>query len=413
MRRAPFRVEAPETVGKVMVESGHERQPRDRGQPGAHAAERAEGDQEGGDGREGVETQAAGGRFDGVDGSLQSAEPLRGQGHQDADRPEEVHESDEGQGDEDGARDGAARVLDLLAHKRRRLEPGQGEGEGRPEDQVPDPKPRSQGRAREFGRRSETRPGHQADGDEGQGRGPAGEGPHVADPFAELQAEQVRHHPERQSQERRDDHVGRAGGQSPPAVTSDVQRVSSREIEDAREVGQVAHPVGPSCHEPREFAEGALAPDVHPPFLRVAGRHLHDRERQWDRHGREGDEPDGQGARTRDAGGGDPLKVDAGGDEVQDDVAEPHDAAEPGGPGGARCGVFRRLHGRVPTRMAKDGRRSLCKARARCKGRRAGAPTTERCTLRASRGGQEDCPGRGPTSRPGARRPSGPLHLDT
>ena len=400
MRRAPPRMDASEACGQIMIDAGDERQAGHRGEPGPDAPQGAEGDEEGGHRGEAGQAEAGGGGVDGVDDSLQTAHLLRRQRHQNAERSQSVDGGDEWQGREDAPRDGAPRVADLLPHERGRLQSGERERDGRPEDQVLHAETGHERDAREVGRRPKTRPGHEPDRQEGQQGGPAREGADVRDPLPELQAEQVRDRPERESQESRDDDVGPAAGQMTPAFPADVQGVQGGEVEHSGEIGEVAHPVGPAGHEGGEVAEGTLAPDVHASFLRVARRHLNDGEREGDRHGQKRQEPDGDRARAGDRRDRHPLQVDPCGDEVQHDVAEAHGAPQLGGVG---RGIVRRHGHGSPRRL--DGRRESMQGEP---GAQARGPGESLYTARSSRGGRAIFPG----TEPGRRTGHAPAALD-
>ena len=105
-----------------------------------------------------------------------------------------------------------------------------------------------------------------------------------------------------------------------------VDEIAGGEIENGREVREVAGPIRPGGHEAGEIAESALAPDVEAPFVRVAGREFHDgkRERQVEEEPRTDPDDDRTGARR--GGGSDPAQADAGDGVEENQIAEAENA---------------------------------------------------------------------------------------
>ncbi len=111
---------------------------------------------------------------------------------------------------------------------------------------------------------------------------------------------------------------------------ADVQRIAGREIQDRGKIWEVAGPINPPGKEAGKVAEGALAPDVHAAFLRVARGKLHDAQRQRNENRSQAEKPDNNGAWPSAGRNRDPAQAERG------DHVEHHQVAETQHPLGLR-----------------------------------------------------------------------------
>ena len=176
------------------------------------------------------------------------------------------------------------------------------------------------------GGRAELHPGDDADHAEQADGDPDAQRAEVAQPFADVEADDVEREREADTEKRKCNEVQRAALQCVPARAADVECVAGGEIEHGGKVGQVAGPVDPAGEECREVAEGALGPEVQAAFLRIARGEFHDAQRQRNEDGEQADDPDDDGTGADAGGDRDPAQAQ-GGDHVEhDEVAEAEDA---------------------------------------------------------------------------------------
>src|ERR1700741_3389054 len=109
-----------------------------------------------------------------------------------------------------------------------------------------------------------------------------------------------------------------------PSAATDEKSVAGCKVEDCREVGKVAGPVGPGGDEAGEISESAFAPDVESTFTGIARGEFQHRQRKRRVKSEPGADPDQDRAGTSGGSGGDPAQADAGDNVEQDEVAEPH-----------------------------------------------------------------------------------------
>jgi hypothetical protein len=322
-------MEGRESLGQETIDAGDVRDARHRSEPGADAAERVHEQDARHQARDAVQAEARLDRRDRLDDALQPAHLSEREGDEDRRGPQVIDDEDDRHRRGDGARHDAARVVDLVPHEGDRFEPGQGEGDGAPEDQPLEIEGGRQVGPVERGERAEAGVRRGAEADQEQAADPAGVRPEVVQPLRHRQPDEVHPGGERQRAQGKDDEVAAVRGQVPEAIPREEQAVAGREVEDAGEVRQVGHPVDPAAEEAARFAERLAAPDVQAPFVGVPRREPDGAPGERHRHGEEADEPDHHDAGAGGGRRGDPLKVDAGGDEEEEDVAEREALPEP------------------------------------------------------------------------------------
>ena len=111
------RVEFAEGGGKIAVETGDEGEAGGGGEIGSGSADVADDDEEGGECGDAIELKAGGSVGDGLGEAVEIGGFAAGNGEQDAKRAEHVAEGDGDAGEEQGAGDVAAGVLDFLGHQ--------------------------------------------------------------------------------------------------------------------------------------------------------------------------------------------------------------------------------------------------------------------------------------------------------
>ena len=173
---------------------------------------------------------------------------------------DDVDHRDHGRGGDQGARDRAARITDLISHERRRLRSGPAERQARPEDDVGQVKGRCERMPVDRRRRPEAPAARQGQRHQQQQPQPARHGPGAVEPLGNGQSTYIQNRADHEDDGREGDEIGRrridtgaAGGE---------QRAAGGEIEHARQERECAGPVGPAGHEARERPEGAPAPRV-------------------------------------------------------------------------------------------------------------------------------------------------------
>ncbi len=121
-----------------------------------------------------------------------------------------------------------------------------------------------------------------------------------------------------------------------PCVLAHEEDVAGGEVEDGREVREIARPVSPGGHEAGEISEGALAPDVESAFAGIAGRKLQHGKGERHVEAEPGANPDDDGTGAGGGGGGDPAQADAGDYIEQNEIAEAEHALRAVGISGLR-----------------------------------------------------------------------------
>ena len=107
-----------------------------------------------------------------------------------------------------------------------------------------------------------------------------------------------------------------------PRALAHEENVAGGEIEDGREVREVAGPVSPCGHEAGKVSEGALAPDVEAAFAGIAGRQFDHGKREGSVETEPGADPDDNGTGAGGGCGGDPAQADAGDHVKQNEITE-------------------------------------------------------------------------------------------
>jgi hypothetical protein len=244
------------------------------------------------------------------------------QGEQQRGGSADVADGEDDAGDEQRERDGAARILDLIAHGRGGLNGAEGEEDGRPEDGI------VEGPVRDKAGSGYVDGGPQAP--EGEGcqeqqcgeRQKAAECADVVEPLAGLDAADVEQGNKGQPEDGKGHVVERIAAESVSARAEGEEHRGGSEVKHAGEEGQVAHPVSPGADEAGEVAEGLAGPDVDAAFFRMARGEFHDRAGKGDEEAEERGHPDDEYAGTGAGGGCDPAYAE------HDDHVEEHEVAE-------------------------------------------------------------------------------------
>src|SRR5580700_5688915 len=165
-------------------------------------------------------------------------------------------------------------------------------------------------------------PGDQSHHDDDAYGNPHGERANVVQPLPDVEADDVHQCGGAEREQREDDVERGVVREVRPCVLTHEENVAGGEVENGREVGKVASPIGPGRHEAGEISEGALAPDVEAAFAGIAGRKLKHAKRERGVEAEPGADPDNDGTGTGGGGGGDPAQTDAGDYVKQNEIAE-------------------------------------------------------------------------------------------
>ena len=187
----------------------------------------------------------------------------------------------------------------------------------------------------EAGGRAELHPRDHSDDAKQRDRQPRSDCPKVAQPLADVEADDVQRQRQSQAEQRKCHEECGTALQSFPFAAADIKSIAGREVKHRGEIGQVAGPVNPSGQKAGEVAEGALAPDIHAAFLGIARGEFEHAQCQRNEDGRQADQPDHQRARSRAGRNRNPAQAQRG------DHVEHHQVAETQDPLGLRRSVRR------------------------------------------------------------------------
>ena len=165
-------------------------------------------------------------------------------------------------------------------------------------------------------------PGNQSHDDDDADWNPHGKCADVVQPLADVESDDVHQRGGAQREQREDDVERGVVRKMLPCVLAHEENVAGSEIEDGREVGEVAGPVSPGGHEAGEVSEGAFAPDVEAAFAGIAGRKLENGKCERRIEAEPGADPDDDRTGASGGGGGDPAQADAGDHVEQNEIAE-------------------------------------------------------------------------------------------
>src|SRR6267154_153780 len=194
--------------------------------------------------------------------AVQRAGLLRRNGNQNAGGAENVDPRDHGRGDRERPRHGASRIADLSTHERGGLRASPGEGYRRPENGVGEAQTRDDRLSSDRGRHPEAPPDRESEDDKHDRLQPARNRPRAVEPFRARQPAHVERDGDAQGGDRKADEIGRRGAHGGIAMARPEQRAAGREVQQAGKERQIGGPVRPAGHEPGEWSEGTLAPDV-------------------------------------------------------------------------------------------------------------------------------------------------------
>ena len=177
---------------------------------------------------------------------------------------------------------------------------------------------------------------------------------HIVQPLAHVEPDDVHQRGRAQGQQRKDNIESRVAGEMLPGRLPHEEHIAGGEVQDGREVGEIARPVRPRGHEPGEVAKGALAPHIESALVRIARGEFQHRKRQRRVEAQPGPNPDDDRTRARGRRRRNPAQADAGDYIKQQQVAEPHNVPGVIGVFGLRGGDAGREKGdvvRLPVRI--------------------------------------------------------------
>src|SRR6202022_570117 len=124
-----------------------------------------------------------------------------------------------------------------------------------------------------------------------------------------------------------------------PGALPYVDDVAGGEIQNRREIGEVAGPVSPGRNESGKISKRLLAPDIKPAFVRIARRQFYDRKSQRGIKEQPCPYPDHNGTGAGGGSRGNPAQANASDHIEQNQVTEAHYALGLAGICGVRDGL--------------------------------------------------------------------------
>jgi hypothetical protein len=183
---------------------------------------------------------------------------------------------------------------------------------------------------REGGGGAEVRPSREAENDDDERGHPHGDGAKVVRPLGKIEAEKIQDGKTGKEEYREADEVDRLSGEMLQRGMKE-EDVAGGEVENTREIREIAGPVHPGAKEAGAFAEGFFSPDVESAFGWESGRKGNYGNGERNVEEQPGAEPDDEGRGTVSGGGSDPAEADASNDIEEEEIAKTHDSRGSGG----------------------------------------------------------------------------------
>ena len=286
------------------------------------------GDEDGGQHSQEAELERDGAKGNGVEDAALGVEVGGGHQGENGEGADDIHEGDERAGAEDGARQGAARIADFLAHGGDEFEAGEGEGDLRPEvDRVPVPRGHHVAE-REVGCRAVVKIDDGGDAGEHEERHIGSHAAGILEPFADVEADDVQDHGDQKHGQRDGEQKGAVLRQSGAAAADDVGAHGGAGEQQAGKIKDGIDPVGPSGDKAVKGTEGLTRPGVEAALLGEARGELVDDEGSRDEKEERGEDPQADRRGAVVARGGDPARPEDRGDIEQQHIPKAHRLAQ-------------------------------------------------------------------------------------
>ena len=315
---------------EIAIDTDGEGQARSGGKIACCAADSVERYEQSHGREDPCEAEARGEEFDAVNETVWAGDGLRRKHEEKGCGASNVTDGEDDAGDEDSPGNGAARVLDFIAHGGGALDGRESEEDAGPEDGVVERPVRDEAGGRDVEDESEAEIAEDGEEDEYGEREQAAECADVVEPLSGVDAEDVEDSDDGEPEDGEGHVVKRIGRERLGAGAEGEERGGCAEVEDAGEKGKIAHPVRPGANETGEIAEGLAGPDVDAAFLRIARGEFHDAGGERDEETGEGSDPNDEDAGAGGGGGGRPADAEDDDDVEQHQVAKPDAALECG-----------------------------------------------------------------------------------